>query len=46
MMCGLEVSAGKAVWFIAVVTLGNLLGGSLLAAALNYGHIRKSQEHD
>jgi len=46
MMCGLEVSAGDAISFISVVTVGNLLGGSLLAAALNYGHIRKSQEHD
>jgi formate/nitrite transporter FocA (FNT family) len=30
--------------FIALAATGNLIGGSLFVAVLNYGHIRKSRE--
>ncbi len=34
----------QVVRFIALAVLGNLIGGSLFVAILNYGHIRKTQE--
>lgn len=44
MMCGLPVSASDVIVFIATATVGNLIGGSLMVAVLNYRHIRQSQE--
>lgn len=38
-----ELSRLEGARFIAVAILGNLVGGSLFVAALNYGHIRRSQ---
>lgn len=41
-----EFASGQVAAFIGVALVGNLVGGSLFVAALNYGHIRKSQETD
>lgn len=40
---GAGVTAGQSLTFIAVALMGNLLGGSLFVAILNYGHIRTTQ---
>jgi formate/nitrite transporter FocA (FNT family) len=37
------VTWGRAVRTVALAVLGNLLGGSILVALLNYGHIRESR---
>jgi formate-nitrite transporter family protein len=34
---------GEALRFLAIAVVGNLLGGSVFVAALNYAHIRRSQ---
>lgn len=38
-----QFTVAQAVRFIALALFGNLVGGSLFVAALNYAHIRKSQ---
>lgn len=38
-----EVTAGQAARFIGWALLGNLVGGSLFVAVLNYGHIRETR---
>jgi formate/nitrite transporter FocA (FNT family) len=38
-----EFTIQQSLRFISVALLGNLTGGSLFVAALNYAHIRKSQ---
>lgn len=42
-LLGSELSTGEVVKTIAISVAGNLLGGSLLVAIVNYGHIRSSQ---
>lgn len=37
-------SIGQAARFLSVAVFGNLIGGSLFVAILNYGHIRTTQE--
>ncbi len=39
-----EIAFGHILRFLALVGCGNLVGGSLMVAILNYGHIRKTQE--
>lgn len=41
---GGSVAAGDAARTIAIAIAGNLLGGSVFVALLNYGHIRRSRE--
>lgn len=43
MFLGAPVGAAEAVRFLTTALLGNLLGGSVFVAVLNYGHIRKSR---
>lgn len=38
-----EIALGAALRFIALAVVGNLAGGSLFVAVLNYSHIRKSR---
>ncbi len=38
-----EFAAGDVARFLVLALLGNLIGGSLFVAVLNYGHIRHSQ---
>ncbi len=42
-MGGGEIAWTEGLRFIALALVGNLLGGSLFVAVLNYAHIRKSQ---
>lgn len=37
-------SLAQSVRFISIAVVGNLIGGSIFVALLNYGHIRKTQE--
>jgi len=39
-----EFGGGQVARFLSLALLGNLIGGSLFVAALNYAHIRKSRE--
>jgi formate/nitrite transporter FocA (FNT family) len=39
-----EFTASQVARFLSLALLGNLIGGSLFVAALNYAHIRKSRE--
>ena len=39
-----DFTVSQVVHFIAVAILGNLVGGSIFVALLNYGHIRKTQK--
>jgi formate/nitrite transporter FocA (FNT family) len=41
-----EFTLGSALRFVGLASLGNLTGGSLFVAMLNYGHIRKSRAVD
>lgn len=41
---GETISLVQAVRFLGLALLGNLIGGSVFVAGLNYSHIRKSQE--
>lgn len=41
-----DFTIGEVVRFIGLAVIGNLIGGSLFVAALNYGHIRQSQRID
>lgn len=41
-----QFTVGETVRFISVAVLGNLAGGSLFVAVLNYGHIRRSRVID
>ncbi len=43
LMSGLEVPWEKPARFIGMALLGNMVGGSLFVAVLNYGHIRHTQ---
>jgi len=40
-----EFAAPEVARFLVTALLGNLIGGSLFVAVLNYGHIRHSQSH-
>lgn len=42
-LIGDEFTLGESFRFIGLAMLGNLIGGSLFVAGLNYSHIRKSQ---
>lgn len=44
LFAGSPIQPYGAARFIVLATVGNLLGGSLMVAILNYGHIRKSRE--
>ncbi len=46
LLIGDEFTLGQAIRFIALAMAGNLVGGSLFVAGLNYAHIRKSQAPD
>ena len=39
-----DFTVSQVVHFLAVAILGNLVGGSIFVALLNYGHIRKTQK--
>jgi len=39
-----EFTASQVARFLSIALVGNLIGGSLFVAALNYAHIRKSRE--
>jgi formate/nitrite transporter FocA (FNT family) len=39
-----DFTIGELLRFVALAVAGNLVGGSLFVAVLNYGHIRKSRE--
>lgn len=39
-----DFTVSQVVSFLAVAILGNLVGGSIFVALLNYGHIRKTQK--
>lgn len=41
---GAELSALATVRFVLLASIGNLIGGSLMVAVLNYAHIRKSRQ--
>lgn len=41
---GAPIPGGQAARFLALAMTGNLVGGSVFVALLNYGHIRKSRE--
>ncbi len=43
MLLGADISFSEMVRFIGVALLGNLIGGSLFVAVLNYTHIRSTQ---
>lgn len=43
LMIGTEYSVAQAARFIALALLGNLIGGSMFVAVLNYAHIRGTQ---
>lgn len=46
MILGGEISSFQAVRFLVLALIGNLVGGSVFVALLNYGHIRQSQGRD
>lgn len=39
-----QFSLAEAIRFVSLAMVGNLIGGSVFVALLNYGHIRKTQE--
>jgi len=41
---GAPIHVGGALVTLGIAVVGNLVGGSLFVAALNYGHIRKTQQ--
>lgn len=43
LLIGEEFTLAQSLWFIAQAMIGNLIGGSLFVAGLNYAHIRESQ---
>lgn len=43
LLLGAPIGAGESARFLVTALLGNLLGGSVFVAVLNYGHIRKSR---
>lgn len=43
MILGGEIPAAQATRFLGLALIGNLVGGSVFVALLNYGHIRQSQ---
>lgn len=44
LMTGHDASAAGVLAAITIAVIGNLLGGSIFVALLNYGHIRRTQE--
>lgn len=46
MIVGGAIPAAEAARFLVVALLGNLFGGSVFVALLNYGHIRQSRESE
>ena len=44
LMTGHELSLSLAAGSLALAVIGNLLGGSIFVAILNYGHLRRTQE--
>jgi formate/nitrite transporter FocA (FNT family) len=45
MLASSEFSPVQAVRFIGLALVGNLIGGSLFVAVLNYAHIRETQRN-
>ncbi|HMB54133.1 MAG TPA: formate/nitrite transporter family protein [Thermoanaerobaculia bacterium] len=43
LLVGAGIGAGEVLRFLALALTGNLVGGSVFVALLNYGHIRQSQ---
>ena len=43
LLLGAKYSIGQAAGFVSRALLGNLIGGSMFVAALNYAHIRGTQ---
>ncbi len=41
---GAEIGLVEAAWTLGVVIVGNLVGGAVFVAVLNYGHIRKAED--